>query len=378
MQTAYQIRLSLTEESLKDSQHLLFDSKKINSDQSSQIVYNGPQLHSGEHIFWQVRVWDNKGDVSDWSKAASFEMGLLQPADWKASWIEPAIVEDTMKSNPCPLLRKEFKLKGKIKEARIYVSSHGLYQLDLNGKKVGDELFTPGWTSYNKRIQYQVYDVTSELQPGENTIGVTLGDGWYRGFLAWSKNIYGNRLAFILQLKVVYENGKEETIVTDQSWKSATGPILMSDIYNGETYDARLEMNGWDSPGYDDKNWKPVILRNFSKNILIASESVPVRICDIIKPVKKIITPKGELVFDMGQNMVGWVRFSLKGKAGEKITLQHAEVLDKDGNFYTANLRAAKATDQYIFKGNGIETFEPHFTFHGFRYVKLYRGDKSG
>jgi alpha-L-rhamnosidase len=374
MQTAYQIRAAHTEKDLLSNKNLVWDTGKINSDQSIQIQYNGQPLHSAERIYWQVKIWDNKGGASDWSKVAFFETGLFSSSDWEASWIEPDVTEDEKISNPSPMLRKEFELKKEIQSAQIYITTHGLYQLNLNGKKVNDELFNPGWTSYNKRLQYQIFDLTSQLKKGNNAIGIILGDGWYRGFFAWGKNKnnrYGSHLAAIVQLKVMYRDGSEELIVTDNSWKSSTGPILASDIYNGETYDARLEKSGWDEPGFQDNDWENVTVKNFADSILIASEGVPVRINETIKPIAEIKTPKGERVFDMGQNMVGWVQFRLQGKAGDKITLKFAEVLDKEGNFYTENLRAAKATDEYIFKGEGIETYEPHFTFHGFRYVKI-------
>ena len=373
MQSAYNIKAALTEENLESENDLIWNTGKIRSEQSIHLEYKGPVLQSGRRVYWKVKIWDNKGQESEWSKAAFWEMGLLNSSDWKASWIEPDIQEVDTISNPCPFLRKEFKPGENIKEAKAYVSSRGLYQLFLNGKKVGDQLFTPGWTSYHKRFQYQVYDVTSYLNKEQNAIGVILGDGWYRGFLAWSgsKGFYGDKLALILQLEVTYENGSKDIIISDKSWKSSTGPILKSDIYNGEIYDARLEMDGWNKPEFKDKSWNSVTEKDYSKEMLVASEGVPVRITEIVKPVRKFTTPGGDLVFDLGQNIVGWVQFTLKGKAGTKITLRHAEVLDKEGNFYTANLRAAKQEVQYIFKGEGEETFEPHFTFQGFRYIAV-------
>ncbi len=378
-QIAYQIIAALSEKELKSEKNLLWNSGKMDSNQSTQIEYRGKPLQSSQRIFWQVKIWDNQTRTSAWSKPAFFETGLLNASDWKADWIEPNITEDKTKSGPSIMLRKEFELKKEIKSAKIYITSHGLYQLNLNGQKVSDELFTPGWTSYNKRLQYQVFDLSSQVKKGNNAIGVILGDGWYRGYLVWkeNRNCYGSKLAVIAQLKVIYNDGTEELITTDNTWKSSTGAILASDIYNGETYDARLEQKGWDQPGFIDTKWYDSSVKDFDKQILIASEGVPVRIHEIIKPVKKFTTPKGELVFDMGQNMVGWLQFKLKGKAGEKISMKFAEVLDKSGNFYTTNLRNAKVSDQYIFKGEGIETYEPHFTFHGFRYVMIenYTGE---
>ncbi len=378
-QTAYFIKAAYAIDDLQTNKNLCWNSGKITSDQSVHIEYSGSGIESARRIYWQVKIWDNKGNESNWSEPVFFETGLLSPSDWKALWIEPDIDEDPSVSNPCPYLRKEFILKKKIVSARLYITSHGLYQINLNGEKATNELFTPGWTSYHKRLQYQVYDVTGNLTTGKNAIGVILGDGWYRGYFGWEgkKNLYGNKTALLLQLKIKYTDGTTETIISDASWKCSTGAIIKSDIYNGETYDARLEPEGWDKPGFNDKMWKGVIVKNDDKSILVASEGIPVRITQTIKPVRKIITPKGEIVFDLGQNIVGWVRFSLKGDAGTSITLKHAEVLDKNGNFYTENLRAARAEDVYIFKGEGTETFEPHFTFHGFRYIKVegYNGE---
>ena len=372
VQTAYQIRCANSVEGLIDEKNLLWDTSKVDSDQSIQLEYQGRELSSGQRVYWQVKVWTNKGE-SDWSEPSFLEIGLLDQSNWKAKWIEPDIVEDISQSTPSPYIRKEFKLKGQLRKATAYVTCRGLYELSINGKKVSEDLFTPGWTSYEKRLQYQVYDVTNQIKEDENAIGVILGDGWYRGFLVWqgNKNLYGDKLALLFQLKVEYTDGSEQLIVSDKDWKSTTGPILKSDIYNGEIFDARLERRGWNGPGFEDSEWNPVIVKDYGFDNLVSAEGVPVRITETIKPIKKFTTPKGELVFDLGQNMVGWVRFRLKGNAGEKITIHHAEVLDQEGNFYIDNLRSAKAEDTYIFKGEGVEVFEPHFTFHGFRYIQV-------
>ena len=358
-----------------------FDSGKITSGQSINIEYPGSKLQSGQRVYWKVKVWSNQGDESDWSEPAYWEMGLLHESDWKAQWIEPDLQEDYSVSNPCPYLRKEFPAAKEIKKATVYVTSRGLYELSINGQKVSDHLFTPGWTSYHYRLQYQVYDVTEQLAKGTNTLGVILADGWYRGFLVWqgNKNLYGEKLALLLQLKIEYADGSFEYICSDENWKASTGPIRKSDIYNGELYDARMELKGWNCNGYNDTGWTTCKIAKYGLENLVASDGEPVRITETIRPVQKIITPAGELVFDMGQNMVGWIRFRLKGKAGEKITIHHAEVLDQEGNFYTDNLRTAKAEDVYIFNGDGVETFEPRFTFHGFRYVRIsdYPGEIS-
>ncbi len=373
VQTAYQIIVAENEKDLNNDDKLIWSTGQTKSDQSTHIVYQGPTLTSGKKYYWQVRVWDNKKQKSDWSEPAYWEMGLLKASDWLAKWIQPGWEEGVSKSQPAPFLRKSFKLKGDIKEARAYITALGLYHAEINGIKIGNQLFTPGWTSYNKRLQYQTYDVTDLLKNGRNAVGVILGDGWYRGNLAWRKNrnVYGDKLALLLQIEVVYTTGKKELIITDDSWKATTGPVLSSDIYNGEVYDAQLEIPGWSTSGFNDKTWTKVKLIENPKTVLVASSGPPVKRIQEVKPVSLLITPDGETVLDMGQNMVGWIRLEAEGKAGDTITLRHAEVLDKEGNFYTENLRRAEQLVRYILKGEGRETYEPHFTFQGFRYVMV-------
>ncbi len=379
IQSAYQIQVAVTAGDLQAGHNLLWDTGKVNSGESTQRVYEGPALQSAQRYYWRARVWDGRGDPSPWSPVAFWEMGLLPASDWQASWIEPDLKEDVSRPQPSPLLRGTFKTKGVIKEARAYVTSHGLYEMHLNGQRVGDQVFTPGWTSYNKRLQYQTYDLTNLLRRGENAVGVILGNGWYRGNIGFSgqTNFYGDRLALLIQIQIKYEDGRQEIVGTNQNWKASTGPILMSEIYHGETYDARLEKSGWTQPGYDDRDWSHVKVVNHRKDILIAPAGPPVRKIEELRPVRIIKTPAGDTVVDMGQNMVGWVRLKAQGVAGTSVTLRHAEMLDKGGNFYTANLRAAKETVKYTLKGSGVETFEPHFTFQGFRYVAVdgYPGD---
>ncbi|MEZ4828008.1 MAG: glycoside hydrolase family 78 protein [Bacteroidia bacterium] len=372
-QKAFEIRIARSESDLSRGRNLFWNSGKIASDQSVNIAYSGTgSLSSATRYFWQVRAWTNETKPGPWSSTAWFETGLT-PSDWSAEWIEPGLEEDIHNSPPSPMLRSEFELKGKILSARLYITAHGLYEAHINGQRVGEDLFTPGWTSYNKRLQYQIYDITPMLKQGNNAIGITLGDGWYRGFLVWQnhRNTYGEKLGALAQIEVRYTNGKTVRFSTDNGWKTSTGAILASDIYNGETYDAREEKTGWSLPGYNDTNWKPVSVAIHPKNHLIAQVGPPVRRMEEIAPVSIFKTPKGETVVDFGQNMVGWVKLTAAGQAGTRITLYHAEVLDKEGNFYTDNLRAATQKNEYILKGNGTETFEPHFTFQGFRYVKV-------
>jgi alpha-L-rhamnosidase len=370
LQTAYEIKIGASiREITKGAAR--FSTGKVASDQSVLVPYPGRPLQSGTRYYWQVRVWDNAGKVSDWSAPAFFQTGFLQPADWKAQWIVPGFTEDNLRASP--LFRKEFTSNKQIASATAYITAHGLYEAQLNGRRVGDAYLTPGWTSYNKRLQYQVYDVTNLLKEGRNAIGVTLGSGWYRGNLAWDgqKNVYGKDIALLFQLDITYTDGTTESIVSDESWRSSTGAIRYAEIYHGETIDAREEKKGWTLPGYNDAAWSGVQRGDFSKTILIATGNEPVRKHETIQPVRIFKTPKGEQVIDFGQNLVGWVVLKATGKAGDRITISHAEVLDKNGNFYTENLRLAKAQDNYTLDGTGEETFEPHFTWHGFRYVKV-------
>lgn len=368
LQTAYEIKVG----SSANIKNIIWSSGKVLSDQSLMVDYAGPVLQSAQKYYWQVRVWSNDGKQSAWSEPAFWQMGLLNPTDWKANWIQPGYPEDSI-TRPSPLLRNQFTISKKIKSATVFITSHGLYEAFINGRRVGDAWLTPGWTSYNKRLQYQVYDVTTLLADGKNALGVALGSGWYRGPLAWgdNKNIYGRELALLLQLQVVYTDGSTATIVSDDNWKSSTGAIRSSEIYNGELNDAREEKAGWANINYDDSKWAGVVTKNFDNSILTATVNEPIKKHEVFQPIRIFKTPAGEQVIDFGQNLVGLVQVKVKGNAGDKIVIQHAEVLDKAGNFYTANLRAAKQENTYILKGGVEESFEPHFTFQGFRYIKI-------
>jgi len=374
LQMSYQLQVARSEEDLA-KEKVIWESGKVDSDASTQVEYAGPTLVSGRTYFWHVRVGDNHGHLSDWSKPARWEMGLLEAADWKASWITPNLAEDDAKSNPAPLLRKEFNVnsKKKVERARLYATAMGLYELQLNGKRVGDQYFTPGWTAYDFRYQYQTYDVTWMIKSGANALGAMLGDGWFRGHMGFDgrKQNYGKKVALLAQLEITYVDGMKEIVATDGNWKAATGAVRLSDIYDGETYDARLEKKGWSSTGYDDKGWKGVSVADPPKAKLVAASGPAVEEVQEIKAEKVLKTPGGDTVIDMGQNMVGWIKFRVTAPAGTTITLRHAEVLDKAGNFYTENLRDAKETIRFTASGNGTEVFEPHFTFQGFRYVAV-------
>ncbi len=370
MQTALSVQVSTDERFSKSG--IVWESGKIESDRSVLVQYGGAPVRSSVRYYWRVKVWDNKKRESQWSETAWFETGLLTTAEWKAKWIE--LPGDTLRYSPSPHFRKEFSVSKKPVKAVVYVTSHGFYELHVNGKKAGDQVLTPGWTSYGKRLQYQEYDVTGMVVQGKNAMGAVLGDGWYRGTLAWGNNwaIYGKKLGLLLQMKLFNSDGTEELITTDGSWKGNNdGAIRMNDIYNGETYDARKKLTGWDQPGYNESGWTNVTMGSYPLSNLMSSESVPVRQIQEIKPVRIFLTPKGSVLVDMGQNMVGWIRLKVKGPKGTTVVLRHAEVLDKYGEFYTENLRSAKCQISYTLAGTGEEIYEPRFTFMGFRFVEV-------
>ncbi len=378
VQVAYQILVASSPKLLNPQRADLWNSQKIMSDQNIHVEYGGKELESRQQCWWAVRIWDKNGKVSGWSLPANFEIGLLSPEDWEAEWIKTDLTfaED---EHPSPMFRKEFSISKPFKSARLYITSLGLYECYLNGKKAGDELFTPGWTSFENRLQYQVFDVTSLIKSGLNAVGLILGNGWYSAFYPnTGKEPEYKDLYALMQLEIIFNDGSKTIVKTDNSWKSSTFPILRSEIFYGEVYDARLEKQGWNQPGFKDSDWAGVNITKKRKDILIGPVSEPVRNIQELYPVDIIFTPEGDTIFDMGQNMVGWCRLKVQCPAGTGIKLHHAEVLDKAGNFYIENLRTAKQEIIYICKGgNNPEVYEPRFTFQGFRYVKIsgYQGE---
>lgn len=365
VQSDYQIQLSRTE----DFAQMEWDSGKKSSDQSIHVELEHWVPEARTRYYYRIRAWERAGDESDWSETAYFETGFMGSEDaWQAEWI--TVDPSSQQDESCPRLRTSFELKKPVASARIYVTALGLYELHLNNQRVGEAYFTPGWTSYSKRLQYQVYDVTDQLQNGQNILGAYLGDGWYKGHLGWEKKqeIYGTNAGLLLELHIHYTDGSEEHIISNRNWKSSPSAIRSSDIYMGETYDARMESDWQDSSSVQ---WSPVRVLDYSKEIIIAQENVPVTPIEQIKPIALLTTPLGERVLDMGQNMVGWVRFRIQGETGHTVELLHAEILDHQGNFYTDNLRGATQCIRYTLKGGGVETYEPRFTFQGFRHVKL-------
>jgi alpha-L-rhamnosidase len=388
LQRAYQILVADAAELLSQDVGNLWDSGVVASEDTIHVVYAGKALRSRMEAFWKVRIWDDLGRVSAWSRVARWSMGLLEPGDWQAQWIE-ASEEDLAEAQqvsgprPAPMLRRRFDLKQspeRLRRAVIYVTALGLYELRVNGQRVGERVLAPEWTDYHKRIQYQTYEVRDLLVCGENVVGVILGDGWYAGRIGLAnivpdgrqRGIYGLRPRLLLQLEIEGGDGDRQVILTDAQWRATTeGPIRAADLLDGETYDARRELPGWDCPGFDDSNWKPVRVVTAPAAKLVAQPNEPIRVIRRLAARSVAEPAPGVFIFDFGQNLAGWCRVRLRGPAGAMVTLRHGEALNEDGTLYTANLRSAAQTDRYILSGKAEEIFEPHFTYHGFRYVEL-------
>jgi alpha-L-rhamnosidase len=382
-QSSYQVLVASSIERLDADAADLWDSGKVESDATAHVVYAGAPLRAFSRANWKVRVWDEGGGVSPWSQPARFEIGPLAIDDWTlgtggrigATLIYSSVVGDANTSAPAPYMRRSFDVDGRVMSARLYITALGLYEASINGHLVTDDVYRPGWTDYHLRVPYQAYDVTTLLRQGENVLGAILGDGWFCGFVDDHRQHWGDRPKLLAKLVVELDGADAPFLLgTDGKWRTTTGPILVGDNYDGETYDARLELPGWDEPGYDDGGWEPVqrIGRSLSGRAqIVGTTAPPVRRVLELKPTS--LTKRADEVcqFDLGQNMVGRVRLRVNAPRGTEITLQFAEILNADGSLHTDNLGTAKATDHYICKGGGEEVYEPRFTFHGFRYVEV-------
>lgn len=345
---------------------------RVESTDQVHVPWPGESLGSRARAAVRVRTWGTDDSESSWSSLLHLETGLLDPTDWVASWITPVTLDPADVSAPAPFLRRSFAAKDRpVRSARLYVTSAGVNRVHLNGTAIGDHVLSPGWSSYSHRLRYITHDVTDLVRSGDNVIGAVLADGWWRGHLGWNmdRNVYGDRLGLLAQLEITYDDGSVEIVGTDDQWRTATGPILASDIYNGETYDARRELVGWDRPGYDDSDWGPTQVFEPKVGALVAPPGPPIRRTQELAVRELITTPSGRTLLDFGQNLVGRLRITVDGPAGVELTLRHAEVLEH-GELGVRPLRNAKATDRYILRGGG-ETWEPEFTFHGFRYAEI-------
>lgn len=349
-----------------------FRSGPLESGESVLVEWPALPLTSRERRTVQVRVHGADGSTSEWSDPVVVEAGLLDPGDWQAAFVGPAWEEDLETPQPCPYLRREFAVAQPVTRARLYASALGVYELELNGRRVGDHVLAPGWTSYHHHLRYDAFDVTALVRDGPNVLGGVVGDGWYRGALAEDlrRNRYGTRSALLCQLELEHADGTTTVVVTDETWRASTGPIRSSGLYEGETYDARAELTGWSEPGFDDHDWHPVVTVAHDLATLRAPVAPPIRVTERVQPVEVVVSPSGRTIVDFGQNLVGVVEISVTGPAGTELTIRHAEVL-QDGELCTAPLRNAEATDHYTLRGGGRETWRPRFTFHGFRYAEI-------
>ncbi|MBV9953192.1 MAG: family 78 glycoside hydrolase catalytic domain, partial [Acidimicrobiia bacterium] len=343
---------------------------RVESGESVFVPWPADPLQSRDRRTVRVRVWGDGDEPSEWSEPITVEAGLLAPEDWSATWIAAAPEEDDG-ARP-QHLRTTFEAAGEIERARLYVTSAGVHEVFLNGRRVGTSVLAPGWTSYGSRIHYETHDVTDLVQAGANGLGAIVADGWWRGHLGWEmrRNVYGDRIGLLAQLEITYADGTTRTTSTGPDWRTSVGPVLAADLYNGETYDARLELGDWSSAAFDDSAWPKAEAFEPAVGELVAPKGRPVRCVEEL-PVREVITtPTGRTILDFGQNLVGWLRFTVDGPAGTEITLRHAEVMEH-GELGTRPLRNAEATDRYTLRGGGPETWEPRFTFHGFRYAEV-------
>jgi alpha-L-rhamnosidase len=468
-QKAYRVIVASSAEKLAANTGDLWDSGKVQSDQSSFLVYAGSPLQSREECFWKVQVFSTLGGDGQWSNDARWGMGLLQPTDWTAKWIDssgamahaaaadpvkiisasyravtsketsrpttaatvPVAADVTAKlqslehdgtidlivnneilgGDPAPdqnkqlvvqyeyqgkpgsitvrehstltlppapgavwAMRKAFTADTNLRKAMLYVTALGVYEMHLNGQRVGDHILAPDWTDYRKRVRYQAYDVTKLIKPGDNTLASLLARGWYAGHLGnGGYNEYGKVPALLAQLEITRADGSVETISSDDSWTTGSSATLSSDFMLGESFDARKEIAGWNQPGALSSSaaWSRVTVRKSPEISLDWQVAPPVRQTGEIKPIKLSEPKPGHWTFDLGQNMVGVVRLKITQPAGTVITLHHAEMLNADGSIYITNLRGAPSVDTYTCKGGSEETWQPKFTFHGFRYVEL-------
>jgi alpha-L-rhamnosidase len=374
-QTAYRILAASAVDRLNEQNADLWDSGRVETDQSTHVEYAGQPLSSRQRIYWSVTVWDEAGNASTGANAW-FEMGLLTPQDWHAHWIGADVCGGPRSSLPAPYLRKGFTLPTGVKLARLYITALGLYECSINGRRVGNEVLAPGWTDYRKRIQYMTCDVTPLLKEGNNAMGAVLGDGWAVGHIGWAhRQQYVDRPRLLAQLEITLVNGEMLTIPTDSTWKYQFGAIASSDLLMGEDYDARLHLPNWDQPAFDDARWRVVEVFDSVDAALVATNGPVVKpieeLIPVSDPVDKSSINHRQFIFDLGQNMVGRVRFKGSAPAGTTIVLRFAEILNTDGSLYTTNLRSARANDYYTFASDDDVVWEPKFTFHGFRYVEL-------
>ncbi|WP_231463769.1 alpha-L-rhamnosidase [Pedobacter sp. Leaf132] len=379
MQTAYQLLASSSEEKLKANEGDIWDSGRVNSSESIHVNYDGEPLKSRLKVYWKVKIWTNVGQ-SEWSAVNSFSMGLLNYKDWPKGWIgfDRAFPWDNIKTDSrlsARYFRKEFQSNKTVKSATASIIGLGLYELFINGKKIGEDVLKPTATDYTRNVKYNTYDVTSHIINGKNAVGAILGNGRFFAMRQNEKPYKIKTFGFpkmLLNIHIVYSDGSIANIDTDDSWKGTTdGPIRTNNEYDGEEYDATKEAAGWNTVGFDDSKWAKAEFVQEPSGIIEAQMNENMRVMNTLKPVSISKLSGGRYVLDMGQNMVGWLQIKVKGLRGKQIKLRFAESLQDNGELFTSNLRNAKCTDLYTLKGGETETWEPTFTYRGFRYVEL-------
>ncbi len=387
-QVAYQIVVSNSEGKL------MWNSGKVKSSESSYVKYAGKALKSSSDYYWKVRVWDKDDRKGPYTKPAHFATALMDSKEWKAQWIgrgpveEPVVrygtsfekndlsqIMDMEPDHQSTLLRKELSIAKPIKTAKVHICGLGLYELYVNGSKIGKTReLVPLKTDYLKQVLYNSYDITDKMNEGDNAMGVMLGNGWFnpqKKFWDWRMQWWGTPKA-IVQIYITYKDGSEEIVISDLSWKTSGGPVVSSCIYDGEEYDATLEQEGWNKTGFDDKDWQNVNLVQAPGGKLVSQVAPSITVIETLNPKSLKEVKPGVFVFDMGQNFAGWTRISCKGPRGTKIQLKHAENVNEDGTLNRETMRHVKSIDTYILKGDGsLEVYEPHFTNHGYRYVEV-------
>ncbi len=380
IQAAYRILVASSEKLLRDDKGDMWDSGKVKDRENIFIPYGGEELSSGTQYFWKVKMWDTNGHESAWSEAANWTMGLLDASDWKAKWIglDKAVGNDAPDQEKTRLstrhLRKDIHLSKEVKKAVATVCGLGLFELYVNGEKTGNQVLAPALSEYNKRAYYLTFDVTSQLEKGSNALGVILGNGRYfapRSKVPAPTTHYGFP-KLIFQMEVTYDDGTQETFISDETWKLTTnGPIIANNEYDGEEYDATKEMPGWSKPGFDDSDWMTAQRVEPGSPELNAQPIAPIVVKETLKTIAMNEVSPGVYIYDMGQNLVGWARLKVQGERGTKVKMRFAEALKEDGNLYLDNIRGANVTCIYTLKGAGVEVYEPRFTYHGFRFVEL-------
>lgn len=390
-QSAWRVLVASSPELLDGDCGDVWDSGKVESGRTSCIAYEGAALRSAARYWWKVRAWDRGGRPTPWSESASFGCGLLDTADWQAKWIgrgpaqEPHLpfehfgqdfekyLDDVDVDGRSTVLRREFTPGGSIRSARVFASGLGFYELTINGRRIGKSVTGPARTDYRQRVLYDAFDITDALRDGPNAIGIMLGSGWYnppKKFWGWRMQWYGSPKA-ILQCHIEYDDGTTEILCTDGTWRCSTGPITESCIYDGETYDARLEQAGWDSPGFDDSSWSPANRVTPPGGVMQYHALEPIEVTETFPPASVKQVEPGVFVFDMGQNFAGWARLRVEGPAGTAVRMHFSENIHPDGTLDPKTNKLADQTDTYILAGGGPEVWQPRFTYHGFRYVEV-------